>query len=203
MTFSPRLFFDSVRSGILGPTLDAQEVSGCEAILGAMQGSPLSHAAYALATAYHETASTMQPIREFGGPAYYFRMYDPQGARPALAKANGNVNPGDGVKFAGRGYVQLTWRSNYKRAGDKLGVDLIGNPDLALQPDIAARIMRQGMDAGWFTGKRMSDYLPMTGPATRDQFANARRIINGTDKAAKIAAHALDFQKALQAGGWG
>lgn len=199
---SPRLFFDSLRHGLLGPTLDDAEVSGCNAILAAMEGAPLAFAAYALAAAYHETASTMQPIKEFGGPSYFFRMYDPQGARPKLALANGNNCAGDGVKFCGRGYVQLTWRSNYKRASDKLGVDLILHPDKAMDPEIAANIMRHGMGSGWFTGKKFADYLPTTGRATREQFTAARRIINGTDKAAKIAAHALDFQAALEAGGW-
>lgn len=198
----PRLFFDALRKGILGPTLDADEVSGCNAILAAMEGAPLSHTAYALATAYHETASTMQPIEERGGPSYFFRMYDIAGARPTLAKQNGNICSGDGCKFFGRGYVQLTWRANYKRAGDNLGVDLCADPDKALHPEIAAKVLRQGMDAGWFTGKRFGSYLPSKGRASREAFVSARRIINGTDKAAKIAGHALEFQAALEAGGW-
>lgn len=198
---SPRKFFDSVKQGILGPTLSNDEVSGCNAILDAMNGTPLAHAAYALATAYHETASTMQPIKEYGGPSYFYRMYDLAGARPKLAMANGNNCAGDGCKFFGRGYVQLTWRSNYKRAGDKLGIDLCANPDKALDPDVAAKIMRQGMQFGWFTGKKLSDYFG-SGRATTAQFTAARRIINGTDKASKIAAHAIEFQRALEAGEW-
>lgn len=193
-------FFDVLRKGLLGPTLDKDEVSGCDAILDAMAGAPLSHVAYALATAYHETAHTMQPIREYGGPRYFFRMYDPKGERPALAKANGQ-RAGDGVRYYGRGYVQLTWRANYQRAGQKLNVDLEGNPDLALRPDIAAKILRKGMDEGWFTGKRFLSYLPATGPATALQFTAARRIINGRDKDVLIAGYAERFQRALQAGG--
>lgn len=199
---NPKLFFDSLKQGILGPSLSDDEVSGCNAILAAMEGAPLSHAAYALATAYHETASTMQPIKEYGGPSYFHRMYDVAGARPKLAMANGNNCAGDGCKFFGRGYVQLTWRSNYQRAGDKLGVDLCANPDKALDPKIAAQIMRQGMQHGWFTGKGLASYLPLKGAADTKAFTDARRIINGTDKAAKIAAHAIEFQRALQAGGW-
>jgi putative chitinase len=202
LTFSPRIFFDHVRQGILGPTLDAQEVSGCDAILAAMAGAPLSHVAYALATAYHETASTMQPIKEFGGDAYFRRKYDPLGVNPALAKQLGNTFPGDGIKYAGRGYVQLTGRANYARAGLKLSLPLTDNPDRALEPDTAARIMRRGMAEGWFTGKSFASYLPATGPADRTAFTSARRIINGTDKAALIAGYALQFQTALKAGGW-
>lgn len=195
-------FFDSCRAGVMGPTLDNNEVAGAKAILTAMEGLPLSWCAYALATAWHETAHTMQPIKELGGNAYFFRMYDPQGQRPRLAKANGNVHPGDGVKFAGRGYVQLTWRANYRRAGEKLGQPLESNPDLAMRPDIAAAILRQGMVEGWFTGKAFADYLPKTGPAGRGQFSAARRIINGMDKSLTIADYAVGFQKALMAGGW-
>lgn len=198
----PSAFFDKMRSGLLGPTLTAQEVDGCNAILKACEGLPLSWTAYALATAYHETASTMQPIREYGGPTYFTRLYDVSGARQQMAIANGNTCVGDGAKYCGRGYVQLTWKNNYQRAGTECGVDLVGNPDKAMQPDIAAKILRLGMAAGWFTGKGFSDYLPRSGRAQRKAFTDARRIINGTDRAAQIADHALKFQMALEAGGW-
>ena len=125
-----------------------------------MQGLPLSWCAYALATAYHETAHTMQPIKEYGGPKYFTRMYDPTGTRPKLAASMGNTSAGDGPKYCGRGYVQLTWKNNYARAGKAIRVDLVNNPDLAMQPDNAARIMREGMVDGWFTGKAFKDYLP-------------------------------------------
>lgn len=195
-------FFDACRAGVMGPTLDEDEVSGAEAILAAMAGAPLAWCAYALATAWHETAHSMQPVREMGGKNYLFRMYDPCGQRPALARSNGNIHPGDGWKYCGRGYVQLTWRDNYRRAVKATGYPLEGNPDLALRPDIAAIIMRRGMEEGWFTGKAFSHFLPKSGPADRLAFVNARRIINGSDKAGLIAGYALQFQKALQAGGW-
>lgn len=199
---NPAAFFDALRSGLLGPTLTAEEVDGCNAILKAMEGSPLSYTAYALATAYHETASTMKPIREYGGPTYFTRMYDVAGARAQMAIANGNTCAGDGPKYCGRGYVQLTWKNNYARAGRECGVDLVAYPDKAMQPDIAAKIMRRGMESGWFTGKGFDDYLPLRGPATRGMFIGARRIINGNDRAAQIADHAVKFQDALIAGGW-
>lgn len=199
---NPAAFFDDLRSGILGPTLSAEEVDGCNAILKAMEGSPLSYTAYALATAFHETASTMKPIREYGGPTYFTRLYDITGTRPQLALKMGNTCAGDGPKYCGRGLVQLTWKNNYKLAGDKCGVDLVQNPDLAMRPEIASKIMRFGMTEGWFTGKSFKDYLPPSGPASRAQFANARRIINGTDRATLVADHAMKFQIALQSGGW-
>ena len=199
---SPPAFFDALRAGLLGPVLTGEEVKGCNAILEAMEGAPLSWTAYALATAYHETASTMQPIREYGGPTYFTRMYDVTGARPKLALANGNTSAGDGPKYCGRGYVQLTWKNNYRRAGQEIGVDLVTKPDLALDPQNAAAIMRHGMEEGWFTGKSFSSYLPATGRATSGQYANARYIINGSDKAQQIAGHAKQFEDALIDGGW-
>lgn len=202
MLANPRAFFDAMRQGLLGPTLSATEVDGCNAILEAMKGAPLTWTAYALATAYHETASTMQPIRELGGNTYFTRMYDVTGARAQLALQNGNTCAGDGPKYCGRGYVQLTWKRNYKRAGDECGADLVNYPDKALDLDVAAKVMRQGMSEGWFTGKKFSDYLPASGRATSGQYRNARYIINGSDRAEKIAGHAKAFEDALILGGW-
>jgi putative chitinase len=202
MTFSPAKFFDTCRAGVMGPTLDNNEVSGCDAILAAMHGLPVAWTAYALATAWHETAHTMQPIKEYGGNAYFTRMYDITGQRPKLARQMGNTAPGDGPRYCGRGYVQLTWKANYAKAGAKLGQDLVGNPDLAMRADVAAQILRHGMREGWFTGKSFQSYLPAAGQADKAHFTAARRIINGTDKAALIAGYALQFQAALVAGGW-
>jgi hypothetical protein len=198
----PGAFFKIMREGLLGPDLSQSEVDGCNDILAAVDGLPLAWAAYALATAYHETASTMQPIKEYGGPTYFTRMYDVTGARPKTAVKYGNTCAGDGPRYCGRGYVQLTWKNNYETAGKKCGVDLVTNPDRAMEPKIAAKIMHHGMSDGWFTGKKFSDYLPSKGRATTQQYRNARYIINGTDKASLIAEHAQKFESALLAGGW-
>lgn len=201
MLRNPSALFNALRVGILGPVLEQNEVDGCNAILKACDGWPLSWVAYALATAYHETAGTMQPIKEFGSTSYFMRRYDQTGTNPRLARKLGNTQVGDGARYAGRGYVQLTGRANYAKAGAKLKIDLIRNPDLAMQPDNAARIMRLGMAEGWFTGKSLSS-LPRSGRASRLSYINARRIINGTDKANKIAGEALHFENALVKGGW-
>ena len=199
---NPAAFFDLLRAGLLGPALSPGEVDGCDAILTAVEGLPIAWTAYALATAFHETASTMQPVTERGGPAYFARLYDIAGLRPKLAIANGNTTPGDGAKYAGRGYVQLTWRNNYAKAGKECGVDLVTHPELALSPEIAAKILREGMKRGWFTGKGFADYLPTATEALLPDFVRARRIINGTDKAEQIAGYAMEFQRALSAGRW-
>lgn len=202
---APAEFFARARAkDLLGP-LDQSEVDGCNAILDACGAAvwPIGDTAYALGTTFHETAGTMQPVKEYGGPSYFRRMYDIQGARPHVARRLGNTQPGDGVKFCGRGYVQLTGRANYTKAGRLLNVDLVNNPDLAMRPHIAAAIMVLGMSQGWFTGRDLDDDIPRNGPATLQQFIKSRDIINGTDKAEKIAREAMAFQEALQAGGWG
>lgn len=198
----PTAFFAELRkSTAMGPTLSTEEVSGCEAILTACKPWRLSWTAYGLATAHLETAGTMQPIKEYGGQAYFRKMYDIEGARPAKARELGNLTPGDGAKYAGRGYVQLTGKTNYQKAGAALGHDLVGSPDLAMRPDIAASVMVKGMEQGWFTGKKLADYLP-DDTGSLDQFKAARRIINGQDRAMDIARTAMEFQRALTAGGW-
>lgn len=168
------------------------------------KGLKAADVAYILATEYHETAGTFQPIRERGGSGYFFRMYDVRGSRPKLARDNGNVHPGDGVLFYGRGEVQITWRGNYRRIGRLLGLgdELENNPDKALDPVISTRILVEGMMGGWFTGAHLRRYLPRTGLATRAQFRDARRIVNGVDKADKLAGYALEFQDYLVASGW-
>lgn len=180
-------FFASVRDDF--GKLSQSQVDGFSIVTAALKGWDVTWVAYALGTAWHETASTMQPIKEYGGDAYFKKMYDIEGARPDKARELGNVNPGDGARYAGRGYVQLTGRANYARFG------IESAPDDAMKPEVAARIMQDGMEGGWFTGKSMRDYLP-------GDYVNARRIINGRDKAELIAGYARNFERALTAGGW-
>jgi putative chitinase len=189
-------FFDSVRqSGVIGNSLKPEQVSGLEAVLNAAKeaGWPLAFAAYALATAAHETNYTMQPVRE----AYWLSEN--------WRRTHLRYYP-----FYGRGYVQLTWEANYKKADTELGLggSLTSNLDRALEPEIAAKVMAKGMQEGWFAGDKngprhtLARHLGAGATGTEAQFESARRIINGTDKAEKIAGEALKFQTALQAGGW-
>ncbi len=198
---APDKFFAALRaSGLLGPTLDQGEVDGTNALLtacGSANWGP-KWTAYALATAYHETAATMEPIMERGGRGYFTAKYDVQGDNPARARRYGNTTPGDGPRYCGRGYVQLTWKLNYARFEGLLGVPLLDDPNLAMQPDIAAKIMIIGMRDGVFTGKRLGDYIT----TTNADWVGARRVINGVDKAAKIAEYAQKFHAMLLAGGW-
>ena len=179
-------FYAVVRAS-LSRKLSQSQVDGFEALLAASATLPATWRAYLLATAWHETATTMQPIHEYGSAAYLSK-YDT--GKLAAALGNTPEADGDGIKYAGRGYVQLTGRANYQKATDALDVDLVGNPDLAMHPDIAARVAVQGMSDGWFTGKSFKSYLP-------GDYVMARKIINGLDCAQTIAGYARIFEAAL------
>lgn len=153
------------------------------------QGLLRNQCAYVLATAYHETAHTMKPIYERGSKAY-FNKYD---AGTKIGKNLGNTKKGDGYLYRGRGFVQLTGRANYAKYG------LTDNPDKALEPKIAADIAVTGMRKGTFTGKKLADYITLA----KSDFVNARRIINGTDKAGLIAQHARAYDMDLKVMGYG
>lgn len=201
----PAKFYDALRdTTILGPKISPDEFDGCEKLLTACasRNFVLPHTAYVLATAYHETAGTMQPIGEYGGDAYFLRMYDINGARPDKARELGNVQPGDGVKYHGRGYPQVTGRNNYRRLGQALGLPLENEPDLLLRADVAATATVYAMANGTFTGVSLSDAIKPGLDPLRPQFVAARRIINGTDKAELIADIAMIFVDALNKGQW-
>ncbi len=104
-----------------------------------------------LATIGVETGS-FKPLHEHGGPDHW-RQYE---GRTDL----GNTNPGDGITYHGRGFIQLTGRSNYRNYGRILGVPLEDNPDLALDPVISARILaRYFVDRGVDDAARSGDWV--------------------------------------------
>jgi hypothetical protein len=135
--------------------------------------------AYCLGTTYHETARTMQPIREYGR---------------GRGRKYGRPDPKTGQTYYGRGFVQLTWLFNYARAGRKLSMDLVAKPDKVMIPEVAATILYRGCIEGWFTTKKLSDYIT----ETSCNYRQARRIVNGMDKATLIAGYAKKFAKAIE-----
>lgn len=149
--------------------------------------------AYMLATAYHETAYTMAPITEYGG-VRYFDKYD----TGRLAERLGNTPEadGDGYKYRGRGHVMITGYSNYAKFSKILGIDLINNPDLALDPVYSAQIMVIGSLKGTFTTRRLSQYIKYG--LEYNEWVNARRVINGVDDNKKIADHAIEFLQCVK-----
>jgi len=154
--------------------LDTTQTKSLKGIINAFEtygdgdGSKL---AYIIATAWHE--SKLRPIKEYrANVGTYLRTVQDKYWYTG---------------FYGRGFVQLTWEYNYKKMGDFLGVDLVNNPDLALKPEYATKILVYGMMHGSFTGKKLSDYIS----PTHSDFYNARRIVNGLDKAQLINDYAI------------
>ena len=181
ISFDRNLFFDAVRSPVFHGLADAQVV-GCEAILAEAehrQITDLRFVAYMLATTFWETARTMQPVREIG-----------QGR----GHAYGIADPVTHQVYYGRGLVQLTWKTNYAKMSAVCGVDLVADPDRALQLDVAVKILFEGMLRGLFTGKKLGDAFN----ADLTDWVGARRIINGTDQAHTIAVVAQQFSTALR-----
>ncbi len=161
-------FFTRARS-LFGGRFSQSQVDGLTAILDGwderMPNGDMRWLAYMLATAFHETARTMQPVKE----AYWLSEN--------WRKANLRYYP-----YYGRGYVQLTWKNNYSRASAYVGADLAAKPDLALRPDIAAVVMFAGMVEGWFRGdSRGRHTLSRYFNVRVDDPVGARDIINGRE----------------------
>jgi predicted chitinase len=188
-------FFNGYRK-IYGK-LNQTQVSGLDNLLSAIEldaeVTDPRWAAYMLATVKHECADTYQPITERGAKSYF----DKYETGTPLGKQLGNTVKGDGYLYRGRGYVQITGRANYQSLGTKLGLsgdeDLVLHPDNALQPQIAYRILSYGMRNGSFTGKKLADYVNAKGA----DYKQARRIINGLDKAELIQGYATNFEAVL------
>lgn len=195
-------YFDYVRPNLFKGSMSVSQVQGQEYIINACREAKITDlrwVAYMLATAFHETAATMLPIAEYGkGKKYDYGKRLKMGKR-VRGKWIREPYTDYNWLYYGRGYVQLTWYENYYKMGKLLKIDLLGNPDLAMRPDIAAKIMIEGMTRGAskfgdFTGGCLEQYFNVT---TTD-WINARKIINGLDKAELIASYAQHFFKALK-----
>lgn len=193
MIMNRTIFFDKIRASLFSGALGGAQVSGIEAILAEAErrNEPVNNTAYALATAHWETANTMQPIREYG--------------KGKGRKYGVPAGPYRHVYY-GRGLVQLTWLFNYEKAKKKLGFDFVKYPDAVMDTKWAVRILFEGMTDGWFTGvsfKTFIDAIDESDAEDGREYTGARKIINGTYKAAKIAAIALKYEAALRAAGYG
>lgn len=188
--------------------------------------------AYIIATAWHESRlgtwmTESAWLSEKSAEAYAERSYGsgPKSRNPSRARQMGNTQVGDGGKYMGRGYVQLTWKNNYNRMSKLLkesgfqytqdgvtygdgknkttAIDLVKNYRHVNQnKDLAARILVLGMDGGHFVNnkKGLDSYIPESKPATKQNFENARKIVNGSDKKALLASNAMIITSVLRQG---
>lgn len=180
---NPEAFFAAVRK-VTGP-LDVEQVDIINRLLNAAAHWSVGWLAYGFATAWHE--ARLKPIEEWGrGKGHKYGVINDTGKAPY-----------------GRGLVQITWHRNYEVMDAALGLGgrLVEDYDLALDPEIATKTLVVGMQRGLFTGKSLGTYIP-PGLGKHDEFVDARRIINGTDRAEAIASIADEFKGALVAGGW-
>ena len=211
-------FMDAVRGSLFGGKLSQSQVDGMDALLKEGAGLSLKHMAYVLATAYHETGKAMYPNRE---STYYttaarikavFGTDRLQGYAPSKLSKNsqllanvvyggewgeknlGNTFEGDGYKYRGGGFDHTTGRRNYERAAAVAGVDLVGDPDLIMNVDIAARVIIAGMTTGYYRGYKLSDF---------DNYMAMRAIVNPDRNGGLIAGYAEQFDQALVAADWG
>ena len=178
------VFYDAIRDEI---NLTTQNVTGFEKHLDYIEANAirLDKAAYALATSSWETAMTLHPIREYGSERYLrSKRYWP---------------------YVGRGLIQVTWKENYVKAAKLLGLStntFVADPERLLEWRYALPLLFKGMEVGLYTGKKLDDYLDGRDEGDSEdlrEFTNARRIVNGTDKAATIARRALVFERGLKA----
>lgn len=185
-----KTFYDLIRRSLFAGRIKPEQLEGIEAILDNAKDfgvNDLRRAAYVLATVYHETAKTMQPIEEYGkGKGKRYGQKIDVSGKP--------YNEPNHIYY-GRGHVQVTWKSNYAKltTANNKGWDFVNNPELLLQMIPSVFSVFYGMKNGIFTGKKLSDYIN----DKKTDFVGARRIINGTDKAELIAIYADKFYEAL------
>ena len=135
--------------------------------------------AYLLATVFHECNAEWKPIAEYG---------------KGRGRRYGRPDKVTGQTYYGRGYVQLTWKYNYQAMSAVVNEDLVNQPNKAMIPDIATKIIFYGMRHGTFTGRNLNRYIN----EKKCDYRNARRIINGTDKASLIAGYARKFEACIR-----
>lgn len=213
MRLNPKIFYDIVRPSLFGNHLKPSQVGGTNVVLDVWEAhfrerTPITQLAVCLATMFHETGATMQPIKEHGDRAYFTLNYDVTGRNPQRARRYGNIRPGDGPKYCGRGDVQLTWFVNYLKATSRLhelgligdDIDFTKTPDMVMEPTTAAMIMFIGMEEGWFTGKTLDQLVdPNIDGDEHADFVRSRVIINPGDCVEMIAGYADKFLVALKA----
>ena len=158
--------------------------NSAEAIIKAAKAQQLTKAqiAYILASAEHESDS-FNTLEEYSAGDQYEGRND-----------LGNTQSGDGRRFKGRGYVQLTGRRNYTKYAEITGIALVNLPIILMNwPALSVFVIVDGMTRGIYTGRRLEEFVNNS----KEDFYNARQVVNGHDRAEKIAAQATDWLSEL------
>lgn len=180
-TIDRKAFFEGVKGPLFGGRFTPTQVQSIDDILDALAEFKViepSHVGYVFATAMWEVGKALAPVREGWAKTDAQAIKHVEALfRKGVIKRNYAVLI-NGVSYFGRGFVQLTWEDNYRKAEAALGIPLLAHPEMALQSRQAARILVWGMVTGAFRNKRLSDYR-------HGDYYKMREIING-DKARKL-----------------
>ena len=179
-----KIFFDTIRVTLFGGRLSRVQVDRVQALLIEMQRVELvtpERGAYILATAHWET-DRFNAMEEYASGEAYEGRSD-----------LGNVKPGDGKRYKGRGFPMLTGRRNYQMASEMTGRDLIENPALASDPDLSAMVIVLGMMGGLFTKRSLAAFIN----DGKTDFIQARKVVNGLDRAEVVADLAERYLQAI------
>ena len=155
--------------------------------------------AYSLGTAYHESGSKMTPVREGFAKtdAAARKIVNRMWKKRDITMPYHRPDRVTGHVYYGRGFLQLTWAENYKKIGRKIGLDdqLYQQPDLALDPEIAASILIDGLVNGRIrANQKLGDYFN----GKKADWVGARKVLSGDNKGPKVAAHARKYNKCLK-----
>jgi hypothetical protein len=196
---TPKAFFDHMRRTISGGSLTESQVLGCNLFIKEAEKRklPLNRFANILGQTFWETGKTMAAVKE----AYYL------GGKAEAYRKKLRYYP-----YYGRGHIQNTWKHNYEKLSnmweDMTGqsIDFVNDPDLLLLNKYSIPITFEGFERGVWTGKDSDDYIDVIDEDDDEdlrEYANARRIVNGTDRQVTIGKISLEFERALRAGGYG
>jgi predicted chitinase len=201
MLFARKTFFDAVRVSLFDGVLKKHQVTGLTAILdrgGVAAGIDDRWLAYMLATVHHETGRTMQPVRETfaKSDARAIALLDSafdNGRLPSVSVPYWRRDA-EGRSWLGRGLVLLTHRVNYEKMALATGIDLVSRPERAMEIAVAVDILFIGMQTGAFAGRRLGQYFS----ARKEDWTGARRIINGRDRAERVAGYGRQYLAAIR-----
>lgn len=201
-----KIFFDVVRRSIFGGSLNQKQVDAMNGVFDAWESTgetDLRWLASILGNIRIEVGSNMYPVREGfakndrGAIAHVTRLYEAGKIKRNYALPD----PETGKSYYGRGQIQITHEENYDKAGDALGIDLVNDPDQALDPKVSARIAVLSLIEGWWRGdhkgrKNLARYF---NDETED-FDGARDMVNGDGerKGAELAQVSILFLNALR-----